>query len=90
MLDAVLTPAMMLAANGDGWDGHGGWWFFFPLIPLFWIAVFFFFFWFFGRRWRWRGHEMSATDRARNILAERYARGEISSEEYRDRYDQLK
>jgi putative membrane protein len=29
-------------------------------------------------------------DRAREILAERYARGEISSDEYRERSDELK
>jgi putative membrane protein len=30
------------------------------------------------------------TDRAREILAERYARGEITGEEYRERLDTLR
>ena len=30
------------------------------------------------------------TDRAREILAERYARGELTTEEYRERVDQLR
>lgn len=31
-----------------------------------------------------------STDRAREILAERYARGELTTEEYRERIDQLR
>ncbi|KAA5838127.1 SHOCT domain-containing protein [Saccharopolyspora hirsuta] len=34
---------------------------------------------------RGRPRRQSAVERAREILAERYARGEISSEEYRER-----
>jgi putative membrane protein len=37
-----------------------------------------------------RPHERSNTDRARQILAERYARGEISGDEYWERLDQLR
>jgi putative membrane protein len=43
--------------------------------------------WFFARR---RGPgERSGADRARDILAERFARGELSVEEYRERLAQL-
>jgi putative membrane protein len=34
--------------------------------------------------------ERSSADRARQILAERYARGEISGDEYWERLDQLR
>jgi len=36
-----------------------------------------------------RGHAPSGSDRARAILAERYARGELTTEEYRERLDHL-
>lgn len=75
---------MLLAEMGThGWHG-GPWW---PIFPLFWIvlwgvvifAVFRF------RRGSWhRGHS------AEDVLAERYARGEITVEEYRERLSVLK
>lgn len=92
MINAFLTPMFALAASGGGWENDGGgWWFFGPLMFLFWFGIIAFFFWFWGRRWHRgpRDYEMSSTERAQRILAERYARGEISSEEYRERYDQL-
>jgi putative membrane protein len=39
---------------------------------------------------RWREPRSGGLDRAREILAERYARGELTSEEYRDRLEQLR
>ncbi len=36
-----------------------------------------------------RSNASSGTDRARSILAERYARGELTTEEYRERLDHL-
>jgi putative membrane protein len=79
---AVLTLAAEFAAHGGG--GPALWW---PIFPLFWVllwgvvifAVFRF------RRGRWyRSHS------AEEVLAERYARGEISIEEYRERLSVLK
>lgn len=35
-------------------------------------------------------HRISASDEAENILAQRFARGEISAEEYKSMKDQLK
>lgn len=69
---------------GPGWSGpHGGpgWpvglFFLLLIIALVaavgWLAV------------RARPRRTSAAERAKEILAERYARGEISSEEYRER-----
>jgi putative membrane protein len=71
----------MLAA----WCGQGGgpW---FLLFPLFWLAVIFtLVFLFRGRRWgHWHGGSGEA------VLGERYARGEITAEEYRQRVEVLR
>jgi putative membrane protein len=75
----------------ESWGhGHHGW---FLLFPLFWLLVLFLFarFFFFWRRGRWgwaNGGREPRTD-PREILAERYARGEISPEEYRERLANL-
>ena len=68
-----------------GGDGDHGWWIVWPLV---WIAVIVGLVWFFTRR---RGPgERSGADRARDILAERFARGELSVDEYRQRLSELK
>lgn len=46
-------------------------------------------FWFFACRNRRWSYEPSGTERAKNILAERYARGEITSQEYLDAIAQI-
>ena len=56
----------------------------FPLIPLFWIALLVGA-WFLFRRRDDRGRTQSAEE----ILGERYARGEIAVEEYRQRREEL-
>jgi putative membrane protein len=63
----------------DGGDHH--WW---SIFPLFWIVVIGLL-WFVWRR-RWRHDPL---DTARQVLAERYARDELSAEEYRRRLDEL-
>jgi putative membrane protein len=77
-----------LASSSD-WHDHG-WFWLWPLVPLFWFLVFFlfvrFFFWR-GRRGPW-GYGHRGPD-ARAILAERYARGEITYDEYRERLGHL-
>jgi putative membrane protein len=66
------------------WSGGHGWW---PVFPLFWILVWgtviFLLFRFKGRG-GWQGHSAEA------VLAERYARGEITVDEYRQRLGILK
>jgi putative membrane protein len=65
----------------SSWHHHGVWWFPFGLL---WIVALAALIWFVVRNVRAR--ERSATD----ILGERYARGELSSEEYRERLDELR
>jgi putative membrane protein len=67
-------------AAGFGFGG-GPWFLFFP---LFWIAVFVGAFFLFRRR-----HDRWAIHSGESVLAERYARGEISADEYRQRLNVL-
>jgi putative membrane protein len=55
---------------------------------VFWIALVTLGVWLVMRRMR--PSDASGLDSARRILAERYARGEISGDEYRERMDQLR
>jgi putative membrane protein len=79
--------ALLALLASDEWHDHG-WFWFWPLIPLFWFFAFFLFLRFFvWRRGPWRYAQR--TPDARAILAERYARGEITHEEYRERLGHL-
>jgi putative membrane protein len=82
----MSTATSILAAGHTGEWGPGGWWFG-PFIPLLWIAVIAGIFWLFSRR---RPQDFGVLERARGVLAERFARGELSTEEYRERLSQLK
>ena len=77
----------LLASSAD-WHHHG-WFWLWPLVPLAWFLAFVlvarFIFWR-GRRGPWAAAH--APD-PRAILAERYARGEITYEEYRERLGHL-
>jgi putative membrane protein len=73
----MLTATTLIA---DSWHGGHHWW---PLLWLFWLVLIGgLIFLFTRRRWRRPGAEA--------ILAERYARGEISADEYRERLANLK
>ncbi len=81
----MLITATELLVHG-GWEhGHGYWW---PIFPLFWVlfwgAVIFAVFRFRRDSGSHRGHS------AEDVLAERYARGEVTVEEYRERLNVLK
>ncbi len=79
----MLDMAAELAAGG-AW-GPGPWW---PIFPLFWILVWgvvIFALFRFRRGARWGGGHS-----AEDVLAERYARGEISVDEYRERLGVLR
>ena len=74
-----------LLAHPPGW-AHDGWWIF---APFFWLFALFLFlglmraiFWRRHGRHHWRRHQQSS---GRTILAERFARGEIDEQEYRQR-----
>jgi putative membrane protein len=71
--------ASILMAHG-GWAG-GPW---FLLLPLLWGAVLVTAF------LMWRGRDRRWTGGAEEILAERYARGEISADELQQRRDELR
>jgi putative membrane protein len=78
-MNAFDHIAPVLAEHG--WHDGGAWWFPFGLL---WIVVVAGLIWFFVRNARPRDH--TATD----VLAERFARGEISVEEYRERLAELR
>jgi putative membrane protein len=79
---------------------HGGFGFFFFLIPLFWILVFILVFGLIGRRFRRRawnhgwghgpGSWMQPSRNAEATLAERFANGDIDEKEYRARLEVLR
>jgi putative membrane protein len=66
-----------------------GFWFLFPFFPLLFIPIAFLFFfglrWFFWGRWGWnRGWYGPYHDSALETLRERFARGEITKEQFDD------
>jgi putative membrane protein len=76
-----LIAALPLLTHADGWD-HA-WW---PIWPILWVAVIGAVVWLLARR-RFPRHD--PLERAREVLAERYARGDLTGEEYRTRLDDL-
>jgi len=67
----------------------GGWgWLWGLIVLLGWVAVIATVVWFVVRSTR--PGERSGVDRAREVLAERYARGELTTQEYRERLEQLR
>lgn len=80
----MMTLATEMVGSGAHW-GSGAWW---PIFPLFWVlfwGVVVFMVIRFRRSGRWQ-----QGDSAEGVLAERYARGEISVDEYRERMGVLK
>jgi putative membrane protein len=68
-----------ILAHDHGWGyGPGPW---FLIFPLFWITVLAIGVWWFRRR----GGPWRPQSTGRSVLAERYARGDISADEYRER-----
>jgi putative membrane protein len=85
---AQMTTIALLAHHDGPWDSE--WWWAWRLgMFLFWILVIALLF-FAVRRWGWGRRELSASERAKGILAERFARGEIGVEEYHQRIEQLR
>jgi putative membrane protein len=95
---ATLATTTAAAAPCVAWagPGFGFWWL---LIPLFWIALFALIFTFAGRRWRRAARAgygpygygpAAATRSAEQTLAQRYANGDITEQEYRARLEVLR
>jgi putative membrane protein len=75
-----------LLAHNDGWDGGPGPWIIFPIFWfVFWVGLVAFL----VTRFR-RGGPPWARHTGQSVLAERFARGDITAEEYRARRDVLK
>lgn len=75
-MDPTHEEVSEMLMHWTGWGG-GPW---FLLFPLFWLVVLFTALWLFRGRWGWH-----RTSSAEDVLAERYAKGEISADEYRQR-----
>jgi putative membrane protein len=99
-----MYSSQVSALPWDGWGHMGGWgWLWGSLMMLFWIGVIGLLIWLVVRSVAGPAPgfraaappvppappERSGLDRARDILSERYARGEISTEEYQDRLAHL-
>jgi putative membrane protein len=86
-MSSLVTSTRVLA---QPWDGHhmwgdGSWmWWFGPLVLLAVLAATVAVVWLATHRCG------DGTRRAREILGERYARGELSTEEYHDRLEHLR
>lgn len=72
-------------------DGPGEWWWLWKIAMfLIWVVIVFLLVRFMAGGRGWRRNAPSPMERARGILAERYARGEIDEEEYRKRSETLR
>jgi putative membrane protein len=78
----MLHTLAFVLADGNG-RHHGYGWIVFPIFWLLLAALVVALF------WRRRQGPSDGGDAPRRILAERFARGEISGDEYRDRLGQL-
>ena len=86
-IDTLANNLVLL--NHDGpWGDNQYWWIGRLIMFLFFIVLIALLFWFM-RRNAWGHREPTPIERAQGILAERYARGEIDGEEYRERMSQL-
>ncbi|GAA1830896.1 SHOCT domain-containing protein [Actinomadura chokoriensis] len=93
--------ALVAAAPGDGWGhmGNGGWsgwmWLWGTAMVLFWVIVIGATAWLVARaaaphRTPTPSPRTARLEHAREILAERYARGEIDTDEYEERLAKLR
>ncbi|HYZ97285.1 MAG TPA: SHOCT domain-containing protein [Acidimicrobiales bacterium] len=83
MFTSTLIPIL---ADHRGWDDGPGWFVVFPFLWIALVAFLVFAIW----RWRRGGPPGRSEPGARSVLGERYARGEISADEYRERLSVLR
>jgi putative membrane protein len=81
-VSALHNIAPLVASSN--WDHGGFWWLPFTVL---WVVVLGAAIWVVVGNVRRR--ERSGVERASDVLAERYARGELTGEEYRERLDEL-
>jgi putative membrane protein len=89
----LATAVATVVAEADQWSHHGwngaGWmWLWGTVMLALWVALIAGAVWVIARRPEPRAGPPAG--RAREILAERYARGEIDADEYRDRLETLR
>ena len=86
-MNSMIQETAAWAANQTGWAGGwaGPWWF---LVPVLWIALVVLIVWLVIRSRRSPGS--TPLDGAIEILAVRFARGEIETDEYRRRLDEIR
>ncbi len=88
-----MNAFVSFAADDDGWghmgDWGGGWmWLWGTVMMIFFVVVIV---WLLGAGRATTGPDRREPgDRAREILAVRYAKGEMSTEEYRERISELR
>ena len=82
-MNTLTALTSVVGSHGE----HDGYWFPFA---FFWLVLLGLGVWFIVRCGRWRHHRPSDMDRARGILAERFARGELTGGEYIERLEQLR
>jgi len=86
MTPHLLSTFATTLAHNDNWDGPGAWW---PVIPLLWFLLIGTVIALFVRSARHR-NRFGGIRSGEARLAERFADGEITEQEYRDRLAVLK
>lgn len=95
-MSGFATSMLLLADDGHGWGHMGDWgwmWLWGAVAMTFWIVLLGGVVWLLvrGRGEPARGEPgRDAHGRAREILAERYARGELETQEYHERLEGLR
>lgn len=83
-MESAYNLAMVLATHDHDYAWGGGWWLW-GLLKLALIGVLLF-----ALFRGFRSRRFDGMSSARTILAERYARGELNADEYKERLERLK
>jgi putative membrane protein len=88
-MDIQTVANNLVLLSHDGPWGDSEYWWIGRLVMLILVVLLFACLFWWTRRNGWRHHEPTPLERGQAILAERFARGEIDGEEYRERMSQL-